>query len=78
MAYGIKEVVKDTLTGKAEFVSRLVHEKRMAICMACPHLKNKIKIGGGNCGLCGCFIKSKTKYKKSQCPDNPPRWLAEK
>jgi hypothetical protein len=27
-------------------------------------------------GLCGCFVKAKAKYKPSECPDKPPRWLA--
>lgn len=37
---------------------------RLEICLSCEHY-NKII---GNCKLCGCFVKAKTKIKGSECP----------
>lgn len=74
--YGILDVIKDELTGKADYVDPQTYVNRIETCKKCEHFKNIIPLTGGSCGLCGCFIKSKNKYRASQCPDKPPRWLA--
>lgn len=77
MTYGIGDIIKDTLTGNAQFVEDETFNKRVSICEKCEHYTQLIPLTGGNCSLCGCFIRKKNKYKQSQCPDNPPRWLAQ-
>ena len=37
-------------------------ERRMNICRACPDRNHD------RCGLCGCFIKTKTILNSSECP----------
>jgi len=37
-------------------------ERRMSICRACPDRNHD------RCGLCGCFIKTKTILNSSECP----------
>jgi hypothetical protein len=39
--------------------------------MACPHLK---KEATPRCGLCGCLVEMKAKWKTTTCPDKPSRW----
>jgi hypothetical protein len=77
MTYDIFDVVKDTVSGNAQYASEDIIQKRKMICKRCPHTMNVLPLSSGNCRLCGCFINIKTKYRKSQCPDNPPRWLSE-
>ena len=43
---------------------------RLDACKACPHLKEKFM----RCGLCGCMIQHKAKWKTTTCPDKPERW----
>ena len=40
-----------------------VAEARLAICQACPELKNEKQ-----CNLCGCFMQAKTKIAGASCP----------
>lgn len=40
--------------------------ERYKICKSCPEFSNN-KLGG-NCKICGCFLKVKTKIKSSHCP----------
>lgn len=70
------DVISDELTGNAEYVDQQVYIDRLTQCNKCEHLKTLIPLAGGNCSVCGCFVKAKAKYKPSQCPDSPPRWLA--
>lgn len=70
MVYGIKDVIKDELQGKATHVSRDVKQSRLSTCTICPHFKRLSR----QCGICGCFLDAKTLYANSECPDNPPRW----
>ncbi len=41
-------------------------EKKLKICFECPNRKVS------KCGLCGCWIETKTRSPKSKCPDS--RW----
>tara|TARA_R100001163_G_C4971864_1_gene131451 strand:+ start:57 stop:419 length:363 start_codon:yes stop_codon:yes gene_type:complete len=44
--------------------------ERLNACDACEHLlRPQIR-----CGLCGCMLEHKAKWKTTKCPDNPPRW----
>ena len=49
-------------------VDSIVHEKRQAVCRACPHYENF------QCKKCGCVVSLKTKLATEHCPDSPPRW----
>jgi hypothetical protein len=63
------EVVKFAKSG-FKYVSPEEYEKRLDACIKCPHVKNP----GLRCGLCGCNMELKAKWKTSHCPDNPSRW----
>jgi hypothetical protein len=43
---------------------------RLDVCTKCPHIKTQYM----RCGLCGCMIEHKAKWKTTACPDNPERW----
>ena len=43
---------------------------RLDACNSCPHFKKDTV----RCGLCGCYMEHKAKWKTAECPDNPPRW----
>lgn len=44
--------------------------KRLETCKACPHLiEEKMR-----CGLCGCLMEHKAKWRTTTCPDKPSRW----
>ena len=70
------DVISDELTGKKEYVDQQTYIDRINICNNCEHLTTLIPLAGGTCGLCGCFVKAKAKYKPSECPANPPKWLS--
>ena len=46
---------------------------RLGICKKCPHIKVKQM----RCGLCGCLIQHKAKWKTTTCPDTPERWAVQ-
>ena len=55
-------------------VSHEVRDARLALCNVCP------KKEGSRCSLCHCFVGElslKLRLAAEQCPDVPPRWLAE-
>lgn len=62
MAYELKDLVKDTVTGNVEFISQDERNKRIQICNVCEY--NRMKV----CAQCGCMIDLKTKLKKAECP----------
>ena len=70
MNYGIKDVIKDELTGNANHVSPEIKKQRILICSSCI----KFKPISRQCGICGCFIDWKAVYADSSCADNPPKW----
>ena len=63
------EVVKFAKSG-FKYVNPEEYEERLDTCIKCPHVKNP----GLRCGLCGCNMQLKAKWKTSHCPDNPSRW----
>tara|TARA_R110002051_G_scaffold323311_2_gene416488 strand:+ start:1230 stop:1727 length:498 start_codon:yes stop_codon:yes gene_type:complete len=51
-------------------VSNKVYIERLEACNTCPHLiKSSMR-----CGLCGCLLEHKAKWKTTTCPDKPERW----
>lgn len=58
--------------GGSKVASESTIKERMDICAECP-MMTAMK----QCVLCGCNLKNKVGIAISQCPDNPPRWLAE-
>ena len=63
------ELVKYVKEG-APNVSSNDYAARLDACQKCPHLIPKHM----RCGLCGCMIQHKAKWKTTSCPDDPPRW----
>jgi|TARA_R110002020_G_scaffold186895_1_gene385001 hypothetical protein len=44
--------------------------ERLEACDSCEHLiREKMR-----CGLCGCLLEHKAKWKTTTCPDKPTRW----
>lgn len=39
-----------------------IHKYRHDICMNCE------KLSGKTCSICGCFVKTKTKWSTEKCP----------
>lgn len=68
--------------------TRNLIEKRIAVCIACPHVKQlnsaaqvlvKLIDADGTtlqCRLCTCPMAAKAANPKNSCPDNPKRWTA--
>lgn len=63
--------IKDTaehIVGGAKNVSEEEFERRMGVCNSCIHLvKEKDK---DICGICGCYMNVKAKWKTAECPKN--------
>tara|TARA_R110002020_G_scaffold215886_2_gene423190 strand:+ start:208 stop:741 length:534 start_codon:yes stop_codon:yes gene_type:complete len=53
-------------------VSNKQYQERLEACNTCPHLLKESM----RCGLCGCMLEHKAKWKTTTCPDKPPRWKA--
>jgi hypothetical protein len=64
MTYNIVNVIKDTLTGNAEYVSPEIKQERLNICYKCEEYKKLTH----QCGMCGCMMDMKSKYAQSSCP----------
>jgi hypothetical protein len=70
MTYNVFDVVKDTITGNAEYVPPEVKQYRLSVCTACSYFKPISR----QCGICGCFVDVKVIYAPSECAHNPPKW----
>ena len=44
--------------------------ERLDTCDKCEHIKKPQM----RCGLCGCLLEHKAKWKTTTCPDKPSRW----
>jgi len=64
-----KEVVKYVASG-AQNVTAEDYADRLDSCNKCPHIKKERM----RCGLCGCLVEHKAKWKTTVCPDKPMRW----
>ena len=51
-------------------VSNKDYVERLEACNACPHLIKKSM----RCGLCGCLLEHKAKWKTTTCPHKPSKW----
>lgn len=63
--------------GKKLKVSKEEEKRRFEICKNCDKINIEFKLGNYSferCGICGCFLKAKTKLTFENCPDNPPKW----
>lgn len=67
-AGAIARIAGAAVSGKRVRVELPEHERRMAICKACPYLA----ASGGRCTKCGCFTGLKTQFATERCPDG--RW----
>ena len=63
------EVIKFAKSG-FQYVSPEDYGERIDACFKCPH----VKAPGFRCGLCGCNMEVKAKWKTSQCPATPTKW----
>lgn len=57
---------KEKARNSIEFIDITESDKRIAICLECPHLSHTLM----QCEKCGCFMKAKTKLKSASCPIN--------
>ena len=48
------------------FVTNEIYEDRMAICKACVYYSKTL----GNCTVCKCFMKIKSRISSQSCPQN--------
>lgn len=65
-ARDLKEYVKQG----APNVTTEDYVQRLEACNNCEHvLKPQMR-----CGLCGCLLEHKAKWKTTTCPDKPQRW----
>lgn len=62
--YTIGNVIKDTLSGTAEYAELELQEKRKQICVMCENYRKSIN----QCIRCGCIVHFKVQYLKSECP----------
>jgi hypothetical protein len=46
------------------FVANEVYKERMSICKSCKHYLSLL----GNCGICKCFMKVKSRIAPMECP----------
>ena len=67
-----KEVVNYIKEG-APNVTAEDYADRLDACNKCPHLKKESM----RCGLCGCLLEHKAKWKTTVCPDKPERWKSQ-
>jgi hypothetical protein len=51
-------------------VSTEDYVERLEACNSCEHVKKPQM----RCGLCGCLLEHKAKWKTTTCPDKPTRW----
>ncbi len=59
-AKSLSRAAADLITNqRADLTER---ERRYNICLTCPERNHD------RCSLCGCFIKTKTIFKNSECP----------
>lgn len=51
------------------FVSNEIYKERLSICRSCEHYLSLL----GNCGICKCFMKVKSRIGPMECPKG--KWL---
>ena len=58
------------IVGGIQNVTPEDYADRLDACLKCPHIQKE----NMKCGICGCFLGQKAKWKTTTCPDNPERW----
>lgn len=53
---------KEVASSGFAVVDKEVHRQRYSICETCEHLSS------GQCAICGCFMKVKSKFEAMACP----------
>ena len=62
--------LKTYLLNGAPNVTTEDYIERLEACNSCEHLiKPQMR-----CGLCGCLLEHKAKWKTTECPDKSSRW----
>ena len=56
------------------FTSDEVYRERIAICKSCDKYIKFL----GNCSICKCFMKVKSRIANQECADNPKKWIKTK
>lgn len=64
-----KDSLKLLLENKPVISDRNLQEKRLKICLDCPHCTQDMF-----CSICGCNLNVKTKVIAAYCPEKPPKW----
>lgn len=64
MSYNILDVAKDAISGNLEIASDSVIKSRREMCDACEVRNSLLDM----CTACGCFIPTKIRLTKSECP----------
>lgn len=59
-----KDILSGALHGEGVLVSEDVYNSRMSICNSCEFFRAEDK----RCSQCGCFMETKTRFKKTYCP----------
>jgi len=62
----------DFIREGAPVCSEEQYKERITLCVECPEFKPATK----SCGLCGCHMPVKAKWKTASCPATPPKWDA--
>ena len=65
-ARDLKEYVKQG----APNVTTEDYIQRLEECNNCKHIIRE----NMRCGLCGCLLEHKAKWKTTDCPDKPSKW----
>ena len=72
MAKNFSSSLAEYLKAGAPNVTTDQYLERLDACNNCPKLmREKMR-----CGLCGCLLEHKAKWKTTTCPDDPSRWPA--
>ena len=73
MAKNFAVELKKYVAEGAPNVTLINYHKRLAACEGCDDLiKDRMR-----CGLCGCLIEHKAKWKTADCPAKPSKWPIE-
>ena len=72
MAKNFAGELAEYIKNGAPNVSNKQYQERLEACSTCPHLIEESM----RCGLCGCMLEHKAKWKTTTCPDKPSRWKA--
>lgn len=60
-------IAKNKVKGIDQSVPEEVQKERISICEACPNFTKTRR-----CGICGCWMDAKTRYRQEKCDDG--RW----